>query len=171
MGVLVRKINAKTSQTVILELCELLQDKKDVLRDVASMAIKTIISQLPSDQENLLTILIPRLLEQLKQDSVSIDVIDILSQTFSSFTKYWATQGKGLIAEIPIVFLALLQSSRAVVRKRCIGAVGNLVLVASDDAVYSFIQKIVEILKTSPLPPVEQINTFINTLGVIWSYF
>lgn len=102
---------------------------KEQLKDISSIGLKTVISQLPMTSSQTSTVIVKkitgRLLNTIQKDDVSVqlETLDILGDILNHF-------GSSLVSFHPQIFSCLviqLNSQRLAVRKRAITAIGFLV--------------------------------------------
>ncbi|KAI8848426.1 armadillo-type protein [Chytridium lagenaria] len=89
LGPLVKKVREPHLQDIVDQLCNLLTEKKEELRDISAIGLKTVIAEIPGNNNvarNLIKRLIPKLNALLsKSNDVQLDTIDILAELLSRF--------------------------------------------------------------------------------------
>ncbi|CAH1772992.1 unnamed protein product [Owenia fusiformis] len=130
LGPLVNKVKEFQVETIIDTLCSNMLSDKEQLRDISSIGLKTVISELPPASTALAANICKKITGRLtsaisKQEDVSVqlEALDILGDLLSRF-------GGLLITFHPSIQQALLPqlaSPRLAVRKRSILAIGHLV--------------------------------------------
>jgi len=139
LGPLVSKVKEYQVETIVDTLCNNMVGDKEQLRDISSIALKTVISELPLTTQslaaNVCKTIVGRLSAAVAQGSdvgVQLEALDILCDLLSRF-------GGLLVNFHPSLLEALypqLRSPRLAVRKRTILALGHLV-VSCDAAIYA----------------------------------
>ncbi|KAL7644980.1 UNVERIFIED_CONTAM: hypothetical protein RMT77_004797 [Armadillidium vulgare] len=134
LGPLVNKVKELHVYSIVEALCDHMMSDKEQLRDMSSLALKTVINELPSSSTSLVGNICKRVTDKLseaivKQDDVSIqlEALDILGDLLSRF-------GSLLVSFHPQMIEALLpqlSSPRLAVRKRTIVALSYLVISCS----------------------------------------
>ncbi|XP_052763076.1 cullin-associated NEDD8-dissociated protein 1-like [Mya arenaria] len=131
LGPLVNKVKEFQVETIVDTLCSNMLSDKEQLRDISSIGLKTVISELPPSSTALAASICKKITGRLtsaisKQEdmSVQLEALDILGDLLSRF-------GGLLISFHPTILQALLpqlSSPRLAVRKRAIIAIGFLVM-------------------------------------------
>lgn len=131
LGPLVNKVKEYQVETIVDSLCSNMISEKEQLRDISSIGLKTVISELPLTSSSLASNVCRRITGKLssaveKQEDVSVqlEALDILADLLSRF-------GSLLIPFHQQILNALtpqLSSPRQAVRKRTIVALSHLVM-------------------------------------------
>ncbi|CAH1272693.1 CAND1 [Branchiostoma lanceolatum] len=131
LGPLVNKVKEYQVETIVDTLCSNMVSDKEQLRDISSIGLKTVISELPPSSNALAASICKRITGRLtsaiaKQEDVSVqlEALDILGDLLSRF-------GSLLVSFHPSIqacLLPQLTSPRLAVRKRAIIAISYLVL-------------------------------------------
>ncbi|XP_049773388.1 cullin-associated NEDD8-dissociated protein 1 [Schistocerca cancellata] len=131
LGPLVNKVKEYQVETIVDALCGNMVSDKEQLRDISSIGLKTVISELPLASSALATNVCKRITGRLssaiekKEDvSVQLEALDILADLLSRF-------GGLLLSFHTTILTALipqLSSPRQAVRKRTIVALSHLVM-------------------------------------------
>lgn len=131
LGPLVNKVKEYQVETIVDTLCNNMVSDKEQLRDISSIGLKTVISELPSTSSGLAASICKRITGRLsnaiaKQEDVSVqlEALDILGDLLSRFGGLLVT----FHAAIQEALLPQLCSPRLAVRKRSIIAIGHLVM-------------------------------------------
>ncbi|KAJ3188217.1 Cullin-associated NEDD8-dissociated protein 1 [Gaertneriomyces sp. JEL0708] len=172
---LVRKVPIKQLEDLSGSLCNLVADKKEQLRDVAGMALKTVILEMPTSLPTAGRIasgLVPKLLSQLNAvgKDVHLDVVDILSEILSRFGQPISSGPEGHSTEQAILktLFPLLNHSRPAVRKRATTAIGNLVLHLPDDLFEALVEDVrTETMARERSRDYERLRTYIGCLAIM----
>ncbi|CAG8730030.1 22633_t:CDS:10, partial [Gigaspora rosea] len=143
---LVKKVRETQLAEIIDKLCEYATQKKEELRDIAGIGLKTVIVEIPSNSPNAGSVvqrLIPKLLSQLENATyeVQMDTLDILSELLARFG---SSVGNNVASQkrIQNVLVPLLSHSRPAFRKRTTVALGNLVTHTPDELFNDLVQKL-----------------------------
>nr|CAG4641437.1 EOG090X00HY [Eurycercus lamellatus] len=131
LGPLVTKVKDVQVETIVEHLCTNMCSDKEQLRDISSIGLKTVISELPLTASSMAASVCKRITGRLsttiaKQEDVSVqlEALDILADLLTRF-------GSLLVSFHPAILEALLPqlaSPRLAVRKRTIQALGHLVM-------------------------------------------
>ncbi|XP_014297197.1 cullin-associated NEDD8-dissociated protein 1 [Microplitis demolitor] len=138
LGPLVNKVKEYQVETIVDALCSNMISDKEQLRDISSIGLKTVISELPVGSNDLAENVCKRITGKLssaieKQEDVSVqlEALDIVADLLSRF-------GSLLVTFHPTILNALLpqlSSPRQAVRKRTIVALSHL-LTSSNSFLY-----------------------------------
>ncbi|XP_076457085.1 cullin-associated NEDD8-dissociated protein 1-like [Babylonia areolata] len=131
LGPLVTKVKEFQVEVIVDSLCTNMVSEKEQLRDISSIGLKTVISELPPSSTTLAASICKKITGRLtnaiaKQEDVSVqlEALDILGDLLSRFG--------GLLVSfhnnIRQALLPQLASPRLAVRKRAIIAIGHLVM-------------------------------------------
>ena len=129
LGPLVTKVKEHQVETIVEALCSNMLSDKEQLKDISSIGLKTVITQLPmtssQTSSSIVKKITSRLLNTIQKDDVSVqlETLDILGDILNHF-------GSNLIsfhAQIFSCLIVQLNSQRLAVRKRAITAIGYLV--------------------------------------------
>ncbi|EGF77236.1 hypothetical protein BATDEDRAFT_255, partial [Batrachochytrium dendrobatidis JAM81] len=159
---LVRKAKETQIRTIMDELCKMFTTTvadRDGLRDIAGIALKTVVVEIPLDAAftgSLTRRLLPNLLEQLHRTTTSttsssdqsqLDVIDILSDIFSRLGQFLSTPADDMAKQLQQnsiqTLYPLLDNARSAVRKRSITAIESLVPHIQDNLFAELVKKII----------------------------
>lgn len=134
LGPLVRKVKEYQVEWIVDTLCTNMASTKEQLRDISSIGLKTVISELPPASSSLSSNICKRITGRLtdtisksEDQSVQLEALDILADLLCRF-------GGLLISFHPSILkciLPLLASHRLAIRKRTIIALSHLVLSAN----------------------------------------
>lgn len=167
LGPLVNKVKEIQVETIVDSLCGNMISNNEQLRDISSIGLKTVISELPQSSNSLAPNVCQRITGKLsnaieKEDvSVKLEALDILSDLLSRF-------GDFLIPFHDTILKALvpqLASSRQAVRKRTIVALSHLLTLCNTEAYNRVIDHLLDGLEK----PKNQaaIRTYIQCLASI----
>lgn len=168
LGPLVNKVKEAQVGTIVDSLCGNMISSNEQLRDISSIGLKIVISELPQTSSTLAPYICERITEKLskaiEKDNVSVqlEALDILSDLLSRFSDYMVQyHDKILTALVP-----QLESQRQAVRKRTIVALSHLLTSCND---HSYNDVIVHLLNGLRKPPgnASTIRTYIQCLAAI----
>lgn len=151
LGNLVGKIKDERRQIVIRTLCQMLKYHEESLRDIASIALKTVVTEIPKSRRILDIFnndLTPNLLVAIKNKddvNVQLESLDILTELIyrvgSQINLYHQNMQQELIKQ--------LESERSAVRKRSMNALSYLLACCSDELYNTTIEQLFLALKGS----------------------
>ncbi|XP_069960266.1 cullin-associated NEDD8-dissociated protein 1 [Cherax quadricarinatus] len=134
LGPLVNKVKEFHVYSIVESLCDHMVSDREQLRDMSSLALKTVINELPASSTALVANICKRVTDRLSEAivrqedvSVQLEALDILGDLLARF-------GSLLISFHPNILDALLPqlaSPRLAVRKRTIVALSHLVVSCS----------------------------------------
>lgn len=168
LGPLVNKVKEYQVETIVDSLCNNMVSDKEQLRDISSIGLKTVISELPLGSNEVAENVCRRITGKLstaieKQGDVSVqlEALDIIADLLSRF-------GSLLVTFHPTILTALLPqlaSPRQAVRKRTIVALSHL-LTSSNSVLYKkLIDHLLDGLTTQTVKNV--IRTYIQCIASI----
>uniref|UniRef100_A0A915D6E3 DUF3385 domain-containing protein n=1 Tax=Ditylenchus dipsaci TaxID=166011 RepID=A0A915D6E3_9BILA len=144
---LVHKIKAQQLETMVDTLCSNMESQNDQLRDVSSIALKTVMAELPGGASSSSVLCVKRVLPRLTEGlcvesktdaSVKLEILDILSNLIFRFGRSFGLN----FEEIDKAIFLQLEKERQALRKRSIHALGFLVDVVSNEHYDKIVQKI-----------------------------
>ncbi|KAK3870076.1 hypothetical protein Pcinc_024658 [Petrolisthes cinctipes] len=134
LGPLVNKVKEFHVYSIVESLCDHMVSEREQLRDMSSLALKTVINELPASSTALVANICKRVTDRLSEAivrqedvSVQLEALDILGDLLARF-------GSLLVSFHPNILDALLPqlaSPRLAVRKRTIVALSHLVVSCS----------------------------------------
>ncbi|XP_015609851.1 cullin-associated NEDD8-dissociated protein 1 isoform X1 [Cephus cinctus] len=168
LGPLVNKVKEYHVETIVDALCSNMVSDKEQLRDISSIGLKTVISELPLGSSALAANVCKRITGRLssaieKQEDVSVqlEALDIVADLLSRF-------GALLITFHPIILAALLpqlSSPRQAVRKRTIVALSHLLTSSNNHLYNKLLDHLLDGLSTQKVKNV--IRTYIQCIASI----
>ncbi|KAJ3030650.1 UNVERIFIED_CONTAM: Cullin-associated NEDD8-dissociated protein 1 [Siphonaria sp. JEL0065] len=177
---LVRKVREANTQEIVDQLCKLLVEKKDELKDIAAIGLKTVILEVPASSQvskNVVKKLVPKLIALLSNaNAVQFDTIDILSDLITRFGSVLTENtsadlskpSASLIHQIQDVLFPYLSNPRPAIRKRTVAAFGNLVSHTSDELFDGLIQKVItEMGEKEEAEDFDRLKTFVGLVGTL----
>lgn len=168
LGPLVNKVKEFQVETIVDSLCSNMVSDNEQLRDISSIGLKTVISELPQTPNSLAPNVCQRITGKLgaaieKEDvSVQLEALDILSDLLSRF-------GDLLIPFHETILKALqpqLSSQRPAVRKRTMIALSHLLTSCNTNVYDKVITHLLQGLETRQNQNL--IRTNIQCLASIW---
>ncbi|GLT90694.1 hypothetical protein SLE2022_086150 [Rubroshorea leprosula] len=165
---LVKKISEPRVVEMTNKLCDKLLHGKDQHRDIASIALKTIISELPTPSlaHSILLSLSPQLINGITTPGMSPEIkcecLDILCDVLHKFGNLMASEHELLLSAL----LSQLNSNQASVRKRTVSCIASLSSSLSDDLLARATVEVVKNL-TSKGTKSELIRTNIQMIGAL----
>ncbi|CAK1544633.1 unnamed protein product [Leptosia nina] len=152
LGPLVNKVKEYQVEGIVETLCANMLSDTEQLRDISSIGLKTVISELPLGSNTLaanvckkITGRLSSAIEKQEDVSVQLEALDILADLLSRF-------GGLLISFHPMLLNSLLPqlaSPRQAVRKRTIVALSHLVMSCNSTLYNKLIDHLLEGLSTS----------------------
>ncbi|XP_049880310.1 cullin-associated NEDD8-dissociated protein 1 [Pectinophora gossypiella] len=152
LGPLVNKVKEYQVEGIVETLCVNMLSETEQLRDISSIGLKTVISELPLGSNTLaanvckkITGRLSSAIEKQEDVSVQLEALDILADLLSRF-------GGLLISFHPMLLNSLLPqlaSPRQAVRKRTIVALSHLVMSCNADLYKKLIDHLLEGLSAS----------------------
>ncbi|XP_066581205.1 cullin-associated NEDD8-dissociated protein 1 [Prorops nasuta] len=168
LGPLVNKVKEYQVETIVDALCTNMVSFKEQLRDISSIGLKTVISELPLGSSVLVANVCKRItgrlcsaIEKEKDVSVQLEALDIVADLLSRFGGVLVTFHSIILNTL----LPQLSSPRQAVRKRTIVALSHL-LTSSNSYLYNkLIDHLLEGLSTQTCKSV--IRTYIQCIASI----
>ncbi|KAL4716046.1 hypothetical protein ACJJTC_002811 [Scirpophaga incertulas] len=152
LGPLVNKVKEYQVESIVETLCANMLSENEQLRDISSIGLKTVISELPLGSNTLaanvckkITGRLSSAIEKQEDVSVQLEALDILADLLSRF-------GGLLISFHPLLLNSLLPqlaSPRQAVRKRTIVALSHLVMSCNASLYNKLIDHLLEGLGSS----------------------
>lgn len=134
LGPLVNKVKEAQVGTIVDSLCSNMISSNEQLRDISSIGLKIVISELPQTSNTLAPYICEKITEKLsraiEKDNVSVqlEALDILSDLLSRFSDYMIQYHEKILQAL----LPQLESDRQAVRKRTIVALSHLMTSCND---------------------------------------
>ncbi|XP_074579809.1 cullin-associated NEDD8-dissociated protein 1 [Curcuma longa] len=166
---LVKKVSEERIMEMANKLCDKLLNGKDQYRDIASIALKTIIVEVntPSLAQRILVSLGPQLTKGItnpgKGNEIKCECLDILGDTLQKFGNLMT---KDAHEELLIALLSQLGSNQASVRKKSILCIASLASSLPDDLLAKATSEVVRLLKSKNMKP-EFARTNIQMIGAL----
>lgn len=170
LGFLVSKIKDERRQIVIRQLCKMLDSDSEESRDIASIALKTIVAEIPTTRKMIEIInhdLNPNLMGVIahkKDINVQLESLDILNELINRVGSQLNGHDK-----IQQHLLSQLDSERSAVRKRSMNALSSLLSCCSEELFNRTITLLIEALVKSAdsQPPCTMAKTLLQCLATV----
>ncbi|KAJ1702873.1 hypothetical protein LUZ63_002652 [Rhynchospora breviuscula] len=164
---LVKKVREDSILDMVNKLCDKLLNGKDPNRDIASIALKTIIAEVPTSlAEKIPVSLSPQLINGVtsaeKSAEIKCESLDILCDVLQKFGSLIANDHEKLLGAL----LSQLGSHQASVRKKSIACIASLAPSLSDDLLAKGTLEVVKLLKNKSAKP-DIIRTNIQMIGAL----
>lgn len=171
LGPLVHKVKEPQAESIVDALCANMISGSEQLRDVSSIALKTVISELPPSNatltSNVIRRVVPKLTDALKETastdaSVRLEVLDIVADVLQHY-------GSALSAhhnQLQEVLFTQLSSERQALRKRSVVALGNLMAVSAPPLYSSTMIVLTEHL-IAQKAQVSRVRTIVQTIQYV----
>lgn len=165
---LVKKINETQVLDMTNKLCDKLLNGKDQHRDIASIALKTIFSEVPTSSvaKSVLVSVPPKLMGGITNSAMKTDIkcecLDILCDILHKFGNLMTSEHEALLGAL----LPQLSSNQASVRKKTVSCIASLASSLSDDLLAKGTIEVVRILKSKGTKP-EMTRTNIQMIGAL----
>eukprot|EP01101_Sappina_pedata_P010265 TRINITY_DN6421_c0_g1_i1.p1 TRINITY_DN6421_c0_g1~~TRINITY_DN6421_c0_g1_i1.p1 ORF type:complete len:1230 (+),score=583.62 TRINITY_DN6421_c0_g1_i1:92-3691(+) len=167
MGQLAKRLPAAQLENAVDQISTkmLSKDAKAEIKDLTSLALKTIISDLASkDGGPLARKLAPSLISFLKTDTnEKVEALEVSSELVSRFGQFLNVQN--INASYVDALLPLLSSSRTVIRKKTIICIGHLAVSVPDQQFSIMMEHLINSCQNAS--KADQIRTSIQALGAI----
>lgn len=168
LGPLVKKVKEYQVEWIVDTLCTNMTSTKEQLRDISSIGLKTVISELPPASSPLSSTICKRITARLTEaitksedQSVQLEALDILADLLSRFGGLLVSFHSSVLK----CMLPLLTSQRMAIRKRTITALSHLVISASPALYVELIGHLISELKTKQNHL--DVRTLIHCIGAI----
>ncbi|CAN1301134.1 Cullin-associated NEDD8-dissociated protein 1 [Linum perenne] len=165
---LVKKVSDARVVEMTSKLCDKLLNGKDQHRDVASIALKTIIAEVNTQSlaQSILVALTPQLTRGITTPGtiteIKCECLDILCEVLHKFGNLMASDHELLLGAL----LSQLNFSQASVRKKTVSCVASLAASLSDDLLAKATVEVVQKLRSKGLKP-EMTRTNIQMIGAL----
>lgn len=149
LGYLISKIKDARREMIISSLCNMMVCGSEGNRDISSMALKTIVPELPTNDQMVSiinSVLNPNLLKAISNTrdvTVQLESLEILSELINRV----GVKLSSFHEKIQVELIKQLSSDRSAVRKRSMNALSNLLACCSDELFNSTLAQLHEALK------------------------
>lgn len=136
LGPLVNKVKVSQVETIVETLCMNMVSSDEQTRDISSIGLKTVISELPQVSKNLAPnvcqLITGKLCAAIEKEDVSVqlEALDIMSDLLSRFGEFLIPYHEACLKAL----VPQLESSRQAVRKRTIVALSHLLILCNNNA-------------------------------------
>ncbi|KAL2477649.1 Cullin-associated NEDD8-dissociated protein 1 [Forsythia ovata] len=165
---LVKKIHEQQILDMTTKLCDKLLNGKEQHRDISSIALKTIVSEVPTSSiaQSVLVSISPKLIRGITSQGMSTEIkcecLDILCDVLHKHGNLMASDHEVLL----VALLPQLSSNHASVRKKAVSCVASLASSLSDDLLAKATVEVVRLLKNEAIKP-EITRTNIQMIGAL----
>ncbi|OAY62667.1 Cullin-associated NEDD8-dissociated protein 1 [Ananas comosus] len=165
---LVKKVNEDRILEMTNKLCDKLLNGKDQHRDIASIALKTIIAEVTTTSlaQRILVSLSAELIKGVTSSGRSTEIkcecLDILCDVLNRFGNLVTKDHEEMLSAL----LSQLSSNQASVRKKSISCIASLASSLSDDLLARATSEVVQLLKNRSVKP-EITRTNIQMIGAL----
>ncbi|XP_076954114.1 cullin-associated NEDD8-dissociated protein 1-like [Bidens hawaiensis] len=165
---LVKKVNEARVLEMTDKLCDKLLNGKDQHRDTASIALKTIFSEVPTSSvaQAVLVSVSPKLIRGIKSPTMKTNIkcecLDILCDILHKFGNLMTSDHDMLLGAL----LPQLNSNQASVRKKTVSCIASLASSLSDDLLAKGTTEVVRALQNKGTKP-EMTRTNIQMIGAL----
>ncbi|KAL2460609.1 Cullin-associated NEDD8-dissociated protein 1 [Abeliophyllum distichum] len=165
---LVKKIHEQQILDMTTKLCDKLLNGKEQHRDISSIALKTIVSEVPTSSiaQSVLVSISPKLIRGITSQGMSTEIkcecLDILCDVLHKHGNLMASDHEVLL----VALLPQLSSNHASVRKKAVSCVASLASSLSDDLLAKATVEVVRLLKNKAIKP-EITRTNIQMIGAL----
>nr|XP_043619408.1 cullin-associated NEDD8-dissociated protein 1 [Erigeron canadensis] len=165
---LVKKVHEAQVLAMTDKLCDKLLNGKDQHRDIASIALKTIFSEVPTSSvaQSVLISVSPKLIGGITSPAMKTDIkcecLDILCDILHKFGNLMTSDHEVLLGAL----LPQLSSNQASVRKKTVSCIASLASSLSDDLLAKATTEVVRLLKNKGTKP-ELTRTNIQMIGAL----
>ncbi|KAG9023812.1 hypothetical protein FRB95_012465 [Tulasnella sp. JGI-2019a] len=172
LGQLIKVIRENNLTIVVDKLIQFSSGKEEELRDVAGLAFKTVVSELPADGKLATAVsqkMVPKLLAQLQNSSTPPDSIMETLSTLSVLVTRFPQQAASAAGDPIRIILPLTSHSRAAVRKRAIITLAQYLPYASPSD-FPDLMKSTITPTLAPSVSVEKQQSVVQLVGAIARY-
>ncbi|KAL2339325.1 hypothetical protein Fmac_013771 [Flemingia macrophylla] len=165
---LVRKVSEPRVVEMTSKLCDKLLNGKDQHRDIASIALKTVVAEVSTQSlaQSILQTLTPQLIKGITGHGMGSEIkcesLDILCDVLHKFGNLMAANHELLLNSL----LSQLSSNQASVRKKTVACIASLSSSLSDDLLANATDEVVNNLKNK-IAKSEMIRTNIQMIGAL----
>jgi len=172
LGPLSKKVKEVHVQEIVDTLCNhLLSEKKgaDELRDISSIGLKTVITEIPSENSPLPTLIVkqltPRLVTGVSVNESKPEIVgyclEVLNDLLSRFGALMTDDHDKILK----VVQPQLSSKRATSRKRAIGCLGHLAVTIPDNLFTDLVNNLLKLIEQAD--KAETLRTNIQAIGAV----
>ncbi|KAK6159687.1 hypothetical protein DH2020_003068 [Rehmannia glutinosa] len=165
---LVKKIREQQVLEMTNKLCDKLLNGKEQNRDIASIALKTIVTEVPTSSvaQSVLVSISPKLIRGITTQGMSTEIkcecLDILCDVLHKYGNLMASDHEVLLGAL----LPQLNTNQASVRKKAVSCIASLASSLSDDLLAKATVEVVRLLKNQATKS-EITRTNIQMIGAL----
>ncbi|XP_019191103.1 PREDICTED: cullin-associated NEDD8-dissociated protein 1 [Ipomoea nil] len=164
---LVKKVREQQVLDMTDRLCDKLLNGKEQHRDIASIALKTIVSEVPSSvAQSILVSISPKLIKGITAPGMNTEIkcecLDILCDVLHKYGTLITSDHEVLLGAL----LPQLSSNQASVRKKTVSCLASLASSLSDDLLAKVTVEVVKLLRNKSSKP-EMTRTNIQMIGAL----
>ncbi|XP_052204710.1 cullin-associated NEDD8-dissociated protein 1 [Diospyros lotus] len=165
---LVKKVREQQVVEMTSKLCNKLLNGKDQHRDIASIALKTVISEVPSSSvaQSILVSISPQLIKGITGSGLSTEIkcecLDILCDVLHKYGNLMVSDHELLLGAL----LPQLSCNQATARKKTVSCIASLASSLSDDLLAKATVEVGKLLKNKGTKP-EMARTNIQMIGAL----
>jgi cullin-associated NEDD8-dissociated protein 1 len=171
LGLIIKKVHESQSDGLVRSLCDkVLSSKKENHRDIASIALKTIILEIPERgtlATNTATIIASKMLEGSSNKSsseVACECLDILCELLARFGSIVPTDSRSSIQQCT---LAYLNDTKVLLRKRAMHCLAAVSVHLTDQTLSLVITELLDQLSSKSGSKQDIIRVYIQTVGLV----
>ncbi|KAG5184831.1 armadillo-type protein, partial [Tribonema minus] len=162
LGILLKKVQEAQVGEICDKLCTLILEGKPELRDIYSIGLKTLISDVPdATGPSVAKRLTARLLGGVQKEEAKLECLDNLTDLMRRFGHEVEPEHNRVIEAL----LVQLGQERAVVRKRATACLGSIAVVLSDALLNKLVVHLLAQIKGSDRADI--VRTLIQAIGTI----
>lgn len=164
---LVKKVHEQQVLEMTDKLCDKLLNEKEQHRDIASIALKTIVSEVPSSVvQSILVSISPMLIKGITAPKMNTEIkcecLDILCDVLHKYGTLVTSDHEVLLSAL----IPQLSSNQASVRKKSVSCLASLASSLSDDLLAKVTTEVVKLLSNKGSKP-EMTRTNIQMIGAL----
>ncbi|XP_059648314.1 cullin-associated NEDD8-dissociated protein 1 [Cornus florida] len=165
---LVKKIHERQVLEMANKLCDKLLNGKDLHRDIASIALRTVVSEVPTSSvaQSVLVSISPKMIKGITGPGMNTEIkcecLDILCDVLHKFGNLVASDHELLLGAL----LPQLSSNQATIRKKTVSCIASLASSLSDDLLAKATVQVVRLLKKKGTKS-EMTRTNIQMIGAL----
>ncbi|KAL8545309.1 hypothetical protein ACS0TY_005475 [Phlomoides rotata] len=165
---LVKKVREQQVLEMTNRLCDKLLNGKEQNRDIASIALKTIVAEVPNSSvaQSVLVSISPKLIRGITTQGMGTEIkcecLDILCDVLHKYGSLMASDHEVLLG----AFLPQLNTNQASVRKKAVSCIASLASSLSDDLLAKATAEVVRILQNQATKS-EITRTNIQMIGAL----
>jgi len=173
LGPLSRRVKDTQVQEIVDTLCNhILSEKKgaEELRDISSIGLKTVITEIPAEPAALPSLickrLTPRLISGIASNEDKPDIVSYCLETLNDLLSKFGSQMIADHEKILKVVQPQLSSKRGTSRKRAINCLGHLAVTIPDNLFAELISNLIRLIEDSS-QKLDNLRTYISAVAAI----